>query len=162
MISTLWDFASDCYGRPGVAEICLHAQDVYAADINMILAAAWLAARNERWARGDVVALAHLCAEWRTDCLLPLRSVRRHLKHRTGADDMYARVKILELEAERHQLQLIETVLGELPPSSADASGFLRHNLDAYFSTLPSFERVDPELLEKLADMLKPSAAQSL
>ena len=159
MISTLWDFASDCYGRAGVAEICLHAQDGYGADINMILAAAWLAVRNERWARGDVMALAHLCAEWRTQCLLPLRSVRRYLKHRTGADDMYSRVKMLELEAERHQLQLIETVLGELPPSNTEASGYLRHNLDAYFSTLPSFERVDAVLLENLVDILKPSAA---
>ena len=159
MIITLWDFASDCYSRAGVAEICLHAQDVYAADINMVLAAAWLAARDEQWARADVLALSHLCAEWRTQCLLPLRSVRRYLKHRTGADDMYSRVKMLELEAERHQLQLIETVLGELTPNSTDGSGFLRHNLDAYFSTLPSFERVDPELLEQLVDMLKPSAA---
>lgn len=159
MVNTLWDFASDCYSRPGVAEICLHTQDVYAADINMVLAAAWLAAHDVQWERADVAALAHVCAEWRTQCLLPLRSVRRYLKHRTGADDMYARVKTLELEAERHQLQLIETVLGELNKSSADNSSYLRHNLEAYFSSLPSFERVDAELIEKLIDILKPSAA---
>jgi uncharacterized protein (TIGR02444 family) len=159
MVSTLWDFASDCYGRPGVAETCLHAQDTYAADINMVLTAAWLAARGLRWEHNDIVALAHLCTEWRTRCLLPLRSVRRYLKHRTGADDMYTRVKMLELEAERHQLQLIETVLSERDKSGADNGSFLRSNLEAYFSTLPSFERVDAELIVKLADLLKPGTA---
>lgn len=159
MVSTLWDFASDCYSRPGVAEICLHAQDIYGADINMVLAAAWLATRDVRWQRTDVVALAHLCADWRTQCLLPLRSVRRYLKHRTGADDMYAQVKTLELEAERHQLQLIEAVLGEINKSGTGGSSFLRHNLDVYFSTLPSCGRVDAEWIAGLADSLKPSTA---
>jgi uncharacterized protein (TIGR02444 family) len=159
MVSTLWDFASDCYSRPGMAEICLRAQDDYAADINMVLTAAWLAARTVRWECADVAALAQLCTEWRTQCLLPLRSVRRYLKHRTGADDMYTRVKMLELDAERRQLQLIETVLSEHNTSGTDDSSLLRHNLDTYFSTLPSFERIDTELIETLAAALKPGAA---
>jgi uncharacterized protein (TIGR02444 family) len=154
MVIPLWRFASDCYCRTGAAEICLHAQDEYAADVNMLLAAAWLAERGTRWESADVIALVGICAEWRTHCLLPLRSVRRYLKHKAGADEMYTRAKMLELEAEHQQLQLMESVLGELGESAAGSADILRHNLRAYLSTLPSSERIDAGFIARLADLI--------
>ena len=47
MAESLWDFASRCYAQPGVAENCLAAQDSVGADVNLLLAAAWLAARGQ-------------------------------------------------------------------------------------------------------------------
>jgi uncharacterized protein (TIGR02444 family) len=154
MVNALWRFASNCYLRPGLAEICLRAQDEYGADVNMVLAAAWIASQGIRWESNDVIALAHLCADWRSHCLEPLRSVRRYLKHTTGAEDMYAHIKGLELEAERQQLQLLEAVLGELESTDVDRTETLNHNLNIYFKTLPSFNRIEIGLIARLADLI--------
>lgn len=159
MLTKLWSFASECYARPGVAEACLHAQDDYAIDVNMLLAAAWLAERGASWQPEDIVALTKLCADWRSQCIAPLRAVRRYLKQNIGADDMYMRTKALELEAESHQLHLIETMLIDFYGSEASKDETLEQNLRTYFDTLPNAALIDPTLATTLA-MLIGSAAK--
>ncbi len=155
MVSSLWNYAATCYGRPGVAEICLQAQDTYGADVNMLLAAGWLAARGCYWQQEDVRALAALCEDWRAQCLLPLRSVRRYLKQKTGADTMYAHAKTLELEAERHQLELMASALDETRRVPTNADTVLQHNMRAYFDTLLTTRKNDQEeLLAKLCRLI--------
>lgn len=114
-MNELWDFASGCYRQPGVAETCLRWQDTAGADINMLLTAAWLAARKQHWQRSQVIELIALSAEWRSQCLLPLRAVRRYLRD-SGDTHLYARIKEAELNAEAYQLRLLEQAM---PPAIA-------------------------------------------
>lgn len=132
MAESLWDFASRCYAQAGVAENCLAAQDSVGADVNLLLAAAWLAARGQQWQRNDAAAAIALCADWRTHCVVPLRAVRRYLKeHATG--EIYRNAKALELEAEAMQLRTIESALHSLPTSKADSTSvLLANNLHIY------------------------------
>lgn len=143
--SSLWDYALTHYQRPGVAAACLAMQDRFDADVNLLLTAAWLAARCRVWQTADVEALVGLCAEWRARCLLPLRAVRRYLRERIDADDteadalriLYGQGKSLELEAERHQLRLIEGAAAALSGArEKDGLSLLAINLDRYLATL--------------------------
>ena len=142
---SLWDYAVAAYQRPGVAEACLALQDNGGADVNLLLAAAWLAERGCGWSSDDVARLAHLCAGWRTRCLLPLRQVRRYLKEQMEIDDLYRRVKALELEAERYQLRLIEETVRHLPlqASAVGATGLLAANLEISLQALPQLRARD-------------------
>lgn len=137
---SLWEFASSCYQRAGVAEVCLSLQDRADADVNMLLAAAWLAADARRWQAEDVAAITQACRHWRNACLLPLRQIRRDLKGLVAADNWYQRIKVLELEAERYQLRLIEDSVLPLVSEvgAADKQLIIADNLNVYLATLPA------------------------
>lgn len=156
----LWNFAVHCYQRPGVAEACLALQERAGADVNLLLTGIWLAVQRRRWREQDVAELAHLCAGWRAHCLLPLREVRRYLKaHRQTPEpdirDLYQRTKLLELAAERHQLDMIAGAVAHLDAADADVGSALRDNLEACLQVLPG---VDPADCRALLDALQEAA----
>lgn len=130
----LWKFAQDRYARPGVASLCLRLQEQWDADINLLLAGAWLAERSRGWGRDDAAQLAVHCRDWRERYLLPQRAIRRSLR---GLDDeLYRQALALELMMEQRQLALIERWLtaGLLQAQAAlpDADGVaVRANLQA-------------------------------
>ncbi len=98
----MWRYAVTLYGRPGVAEACLALQDRHGADVPLLLAAIWHAERG--WGTPDLARWRAISAAWRAAAVLPLRSLRRALKARPGWEPIRARVKRLELAAERAQL----------------------------------------------------------
>jgi uncharacterized protein (TIGR02444 family) len=155
--SSLWDYAVACYQRPGVAEACLALQDGAGADVNLLLAGAWLAERNCRWQRDDVAALVRVCADWRSQCLLPLRQVRRYLKEKMEIEELYRQVKLLELEAERYQLHLIEEAIDHLPQQrdGLAAEELLSANLRICLG-LPDRNTDAPRALAELLRVLRP------
>lgn len=142
MTDSLWEFAFTRYERAGVAELCLVLQDELDADINMLLAGAWLGTNGCRWQASDVADIVATCAQWRTLCLLPLRQIRRDLKTLPGAEGWYQRLKTLELEAERQQLHRIEEILRPAMPALATTDGdtptLMAANLSSYLETLPA------------------------
>ena len=104
----LWDWSLSVYGRPGVAAACLAAQDRYGADVNLLLWAAWAGCvHGHRLTAVEVETARAAVAAWHRDVVLPLRAVRRRLKHgpapapNSATDPLRARVKAAELEAER-------------------------------------------------------------
>lgn len=143
MSDSLWEFASTSYMRDGVAVICLALQDELDADVNMLLAGAWLGRAGRRWDAAQIACIEAACAAWRARCLLPLRAIRRDLKQLEGAENWYQRIKALELEAERHQLHRIEETVASLPgaaaePAPDDTAGAIEANLHAYLYGLPA------------------------
>ncbi len=159
MTDSLWEFAFTRYERAGVAELCLALQDELDADINMLLAGAWLGVNDCRWQPSDVAGIVAACAQWRTLCLLPLRGIRRDLKTLPGAEGWYQRLKTLELEAERQQLHRMEEMLQPAMPALAategDSPSLVQANLASYLETLPavSTDRAR-EVATTLADLL--------
>ncbi len=140
MTDSLWEFASTRYEWAGVAELCLELQDELDADVNMLLAGAWLGARDCRWQVGDVAHIVAACAQWRALCLLPLRRIRRDLKGLPGAEGWYLRLKALELEAERQQLHRMEELLRPAIPTLAATNvsppELIETNVSSYLETL--------------------------
>ncbi|PLW84146.1 TIGR02444 family protein [Kineobactrum sediminis] len=103
MNNALWAFSLHRYQQPGVAEACLEAQDYYAADVNLLLYAAWLQAQGQRRDAAEWSALGRALAPWRQRVVVPLRQLRRDWRGLPEAQSLRERLKVLELEAEREQ-----------------------------------------------------------
>ena len=117
----LWRYAVTLYGRPGVAAACLALQDRHGADVPLLLAALWHAARG----RGppDLERWREISNSWGAAAVLPLRKLRRDLKGRPGWEAVRGRVKHLELAAERATLvQLARDARPRIDTSIAPAA----------------------------------------
>lgn len=76
-----WSFAVDLYKRPGVSDACLWLQDTLGIDINVLLLVLFAASeRGVALSPSDIAELDRAVAEWRSDVVVALRSVRRQLK----------------------------------------------------------------------------------
>ena len=100
---SIWDWALEAYGRPGVPEACLTLQDVHSQNTSLLLWAVYAEV-------GDIELLARAAAATRAFdaiALSPLREVRRALKPALPPFDDPARlalredVRALELASER-------------------------------------------------------------
>ncbi len=144
----LWTFSLQVYGEPGVEAILLRLQDDWGADVNLLLACGWLAATGREWSPPLCKTAIGQTASWRDACIRPLRQVRRYLKSVADREDFRARVKALELEAERDQQQQLCTLL---QPVAREAAGDSRQralrNLQLYVEQLPGadWRRIQPD-----------------
>ena len=130
----LWDFAVAAYGKPGVADLCLQAQDLHEFDVNMLLYAAWCASEGrvvgaEHWRQLD-----ELLEPWRAAVVRPLRGQRRQWGEQ-GNDDaphpLYERAKAVELEAERQQLAVMSGCADDLSESDGSPTELLGRSFGA-------------------------------
>jgi uncharacterized protein (TIGR02444 family) len=126
-----WPYALDVYARPGVADVCLEAQDAHGADVPLLLWGAWAAARGHTLTDADLGAAATAATRWRAPVIAPLRQARRALKAlAAGAPEtevLRQTVKAAELEAERLYMAALEDLAAGWPPPSLPQG--LRDNL---------------------------------
>ncbi len=103
MDNPLWDFSLELYARPDVAAACIEAQDHFAADVNLLLYAAWLARQDLELDQNQWRELAASVADWRQRVIEPLRGLRRDWRALPAAGALREQVKALELAAEQAQ-----------------------------------------------------------
>ncbi len=132
MSETLLEFALSHYRQKDIADCCLRLQDNANADINMLLAGAWLASRGDYWSAEQVRELIALCADWRAHCVLPLRTVRRYLQ----SHPLYEQAKKLEIDAEIQQLAILADALTPLMTTSKALADALSENLTTYIEAI--------------------------
>lgn len=128
MNNPLWQFSLEVYRREGVEALLLQLQDDCGLDVNMLLYAAWLGARDIQLDAGHCADVQAATAEWREGVVVPLRELRRQLRCIEAADGVRERVKALELEAEAEQQRLIYAChrAADLIAGGATVSGNLR------------------------------------
>jgi uncharacterized protein (TIGR02444 family) len=115
--SKFWPFSLAVYADTAVQKECLDLQDNYGLDVNLVLFCAFAGAVHGAAltpaAMNEAVALVH---EWHGDIVRSLRAARRALKpFETGTSEttaaaagLRARVKPIELEAERIEQAMLE------------------------------------------------------
>ena len=127
-----WRFALALYARPGVAPACLELQDRHGKDVLIALFASWLGASGR--GRLDAAALARAeeaARPWRQRVVEPLRRTRHALKGVEGAEELYGRMKKIELDAERVAMQRLAPLAPapDLRAAAAERAAAARHNL---------------------------------
>jgi uncharacterized protein (TIGR02444 family) len=135
--NALWTFSLATYGRDGVAPICLRLQDEGGADVNLVLAALWLAVeRRIALVPVDAKALVEETAAWRDGVVRPLREARRAAKTASvldegGRERFRTRLKAVELESEKIEQEFLYTFATRRwpAPGSAEEPGTARENL---------------------------------
>jgi uncharacterized protein (TIGR02444 family) len=151
-VENLWSFALATYQKPEVARLCLHWQDEFGADVNLLLTSAWLASQQKTWSEGVIFALERLCVNWRTYGVLPLRAGRRAVV----STELYPALKSLELRAEQLQITMIESwvLQSPLPVGSLLPAQCLNANLGAYIQSQPWAEIPGVDALQALITAL--------
>jgi uncharacterized protein (TIGR02444 family) len=119
-----WAFSLEFYGRQGVAPACVALQDIYGADVNVVLFTLWCASRGRRLATPELNAIHAAVAFWRLQVVQPIRQARRSLKAApsppfcaTATEALRERLLAVELETERLQQGAMETLA---PPPGLD------------------------------------------
>ncbi|WP_439105494.1 TIGR02444 family protein [Congregibacter sp.] len=121
--SRLWHFAVDVYARPHVAELCLHAQEQWGVDVNLMLYTCWCTTQGRRLNAEDLYLAEARCKSWRDEVILPLRQQRKRWQGQPQCAAEYAAIKTLEIQAERTQLGfLAEIYAADSTTGSVDAS----------------------------------------
>lgn len=107
----LWNFALACYAEPGVEKACLELQAL-GMDVCLLLACVWLEIRGIHQNAQRLEDLKQLSKDWQSAVVLPLRNLRQAWREQAAIDTELAslrqRVKTLELEAERTQLDRLQ------------------------------------------------------
>lgn len=130
-----WIFSLRVYEAPGVEQECLALQDRFGVDVNLLLFCAWLAVeRGVVLSRDELQQCERAVSDWNERAVRPLRVARRALKGLSGAEDMRAQVKILELTAERLEQEMLYAFVMQRWPArgSAEAREALRSNFDLF------------------------------
>jgi uncharacterized protein (TIGR02444 family) len=124
-----WAFALALYARPGVADACLTLQNEVGVDVMLLMMATFAAVKRRTLLTADEIgALDEACSPWREQIVKKLRTIRTELK--TGprpapsgeTEPFRSRIKMLELEAERLENQLLAECLPARPPALSPAT----------------------------------------
>ncbi|MDF1693236.1 MAG: TIGR02444 family protein [Zhongshania sp.] len=154
---SLWDYALAVYSQPAIQAQCLHLQDRYELDVNLLLAAGYWACAQRCWSNAQVDELVAESAELRENYVLPLRALRTNA---TGPKRkaLYQALKTAELAAERLQIDAIAHLLSVMPSSAQpDDANEYELNLQAYARVYTGRERVS--LTTDLAELAAAMAA---
>jgi uncharacterized protein (TIGR02444 family) len=138
-----WRFALALYAQPGAADACLHLQDQFGVDVNILLFATFaVAERGIAVTPGDVDGMDAAVKAWRSEAVVPLRAIRRRLKqpleHAVGAyaEALRTQVKSVELLAEQIEQALLARWLERrnIQPASKDVDlGAVQRTVVAHF-----------------------------
>ena len=109
-----WRFALALYAQPGAADACLFLQDRFGVDVNILLFAMFAATeRGMAITAQDVEGMDTAVRAWRSEAVVPLRTIRRRLKQPLDnvagayAEALRTRVKRIELLAEQIEQALL-------------------------------------------------------
>ena len=117
-----WHFALALYAKPGVAPACLELQDRHGKDVLIALYAGWLGASGRgRLDQAALVRAEDAARPWRQQVVEPLRRTRHALKGIEGAEELYSRMKKIELDAERVAMQRLALLAPAPDPRAAQA-----------------------------------------
>ena len=127
--ASLWAYALDVYGRPGVEARFLALQDAHRQNVCFLIWSLWMAAEGRAADPATLAAGAALARSWDAAAVAPLRAIRRDLKISTagaarGRQRLRGSVGQLELQAERMLLEMLEDASpppGGNAPSPAEA-----------------------------------------
>ena len=169
---SLWNFSLAIYKSEAVQNACLGLQDRHGLDVNILLLCCWLASRGERIDSPEIDVVLARTTEWQSTVVVPLRGIGRHMKVGVrpfpikDSKVLRARVKTLELEAERIEQQQLESAVlhgMDLASDGSDRSVLAITNLAVYFSALQiEPDREDAEDLKTLADEFRQSSQGKL
>lgn len=107
----LWAFADALYSSRGVEETCLHLQDQYGANVNLLLWCCWLESRGIELTSAGLERAKHAIEQWDADIVKPLRRARRLVKEGALLNNttrlLKASIQEAELLAELHEQDLL-------------------------------------------------------
>lgn len=162
--TSLWEFSSTIYRKPGIEKALLTLQRRFGVDVNMLLLCCWAARyRHQKMTASGMAELMAKARIWQSEVVRPLRLLRNRLKVGFASvprlDTHALRGKVLALEIEAEQMEQ-DYLAGELLRHSAalDSSQLLQGalaNITTYVKLMDV--ELDEESMEHLATLVSTS-----
>ena len=121
--TSFWNFSNQLYARDGVASACLHLQEQFQLDVNLVLFCFWSAHFDTTVSENDWEIIFKFSQCWKSRVVQPLRDVRTWMKTESiknessngvGFSTLRNRIKLDELAAEKFQQEQIEVLVSFL------------------------------------------------
>lgn len=115
-----WNWSLIAHSRTGAPQALIRLQDEFGLNANILLWCCWCAVQGIAVPDLALRKAADLVNDWSHDVTEPLRAVRRALKapprqaDQSGAAALRERVKAVELEAEKLEQAMLESLAGGL------------------------------------------------
>ena len=167
----LWTYSLRVYGNDDVAASCLWLQDNHAVNVNLLLYGCWLGAHGLKL-DSDTLAAAHGAVDsWTIEVVERLRHARRWLKGQLANDatrfpsDLAAlreRIKAAELEAERLEQRMLETLPAPARVSGlrvGDFVGVVADNVTRYLNSMGV--TIDTDVADRLSVVVAKASGAS-
>jgi len=159
--SNLWTHTTQLWTLPEVEAICLELQNMYDADVNILLYCCWIGNKSLDMNEDDMQTLLDTVTPWQT-MIKPLRDSRKMMQQQLIAmpshlvEQTINNMNQMELNAEHMtQLALEKAFSTEKTspingPSSVECSF---HNINLYLHSLESIPSID-EIMHKISQLL--------
>lgn len=161
---SLWKFATEHYARDGVAQLCLRLQDEYDFDVNLLLFCCWYGAHYGVAESTLMQSLYDYSCDWNNNAVKPVRQTRGWLKALIESSpgdgpvltQLREKVKEVELECERHQLEELEAKAQAVRPAQTgtDTEENCWKNLELLRQQMGADEAATDELLRELLKLI--------
>lgn len=162
---SLWIFANDRYKRDGVSQLCLRLQNEQGFDTNLILFCCWFGTHYGIVEPALMQTLYEYSCNWNNNAVQPVRQTRGWLKaliessptNQQELTELREKVKEVELECERHQLDELEAQAKATKPArtSSNEEECAWKNLELLRQQMGVSDSAAVELLRELLELMK-------
>ena len=159
--SNLWTYTTQLWALPEVEPTCLELQNIYDADVNILLYCCWIGDKNLSMNEDDMQVLLDTITPWQT-MIKPLRDSRKMMQQQLIAmpshlvEQTINNMNQMELNAEHMtQLALEKAYSTEkiTPSEGASSVECSFHNIRLYLQTLESIPSIE-EVIPKIGQLL--------
>jgi uncharacterized protein (TIGR02444 family) len=140
---SLWNFSVRVYASPGVEDACIRLQEVWNADVPVLLFALWRGKRGCELSNANIQEIVDTVTVWQREVITPIRQLRRRLRDdadrlapelTVGMQAVRKELQQTELAAERRELECLATI--EVGATHEPGAATIRSNLSAYLDFL--------------------------
>jgi uncharacterized protein (TIGR02444 family) len=167
--TSFWNFSNQLYARDGVAGACLHLQEQFHLDVNLVLFCFWSAQFETEVADDDWDKILAFSNRWKSQVVQPLRDVRTWMKVNSdnSADEkgvrfstLRERIKMDELAAEKFQQDQIAELVPYLLSAEVNFNGEVAQSNFKKLLRAQSLEYVEDmdRQLDRIAQAINKSA----
>lgn len=159
--SNLWIYTTQLWAFPEVESICLELQNIYDADVNILLYCCWIGDKKLSMNEDDMQVLLDTVTPWQT-MIKPLRDSRKMMQQQLIAmpshlvDQTINNMNQMELNAE-HMAQLaLEKAYSANKITPQDGTSAIEcsiFNINLYLQTLEDIPSID-EVMPKISQLL--------
>ena len=128
MLESFWDFSIRTYKTEQVATACLSLQDERGVDVNMLLFCCWFGHTRGHLPLQSFQEIFDFSESWAARVVRPLRGARTWMKSDGCSDprmptrtcmELREKIKGLELNAEKIQQSVLESLISSFPETTA-------------------------------------------
>ncbi|HEX2581526.1 MAG TPA: TIGR02444 family protein [Dongiaceae bacterium] len=156
-----WAFSLRFYGQAPIQDLCLRLQNMFGADVNLVLLCCYAGEQGRALDKSGIAALDAQIRNWRERVIVPLRRARKYARDEVGKKDViYRGLYSAEMEAEkRSQYMLAQHLSSHAQRVSGSRATLVRQALEAYLCDFLGRDRAAADPLIAGLALEQPSTA---